>query len=116
VQFRAEARDVARVRIIDLAGSLQGEMSAELRRICDASPKPLRPNLADLVSVDALGLGTLLALEQRGAELANASPYVMLQLDAERARRVETCASGELARRPKSTGRISKDGDSHHRP
>lgn len=87
VQFKAEVDDQPSRRVIRLVGSLRGEMSAEVTRLFDESQVPVRLDLADLVWVDAVGLQTLVRLQDRGAELLGASPFVALQLDSARARR-----------------------------
>ena len=89
VQFKAEVHDRERFRVVRLAGRLQGEHATELTRLCDESPKPVRLDLADLISADAVGLETLVLLQSRGAELVGASPYVALQLDSEQAKHIQ---------------------------
>jgi ABC-type transporter Mla MlaB component len=88
VQFKAEVHDHERRRVVQLAGRLQRDQSAELVRLCDESPKPVRLDLAELVSVDAAGLETLVMLRSRGAELVGASPYLALQLKSAQAKRI----------------------------
>ena len=87
MQFKAEVSDSPHVRVVQLAGRVQGGISTELVRLYDESEKPVRLDLRDLVSLDAVGLSTLVTLERRGGELVNASPFVALQLDGERAKR-----------------------------
>jgi ABC-type transporter Mla MlaB component len=89
VQFKAEVQDCERRRVVRLAGRLQGEHAADLIRLCDESLKPVRLDLADLVSADTAGLEALVMLQSRGAELVGASPYVALQLDGEHARHIQ---------------------------
>jgi hypothetical protein len=81
VQFKAEIVDHAGFRIVRLAGRLQCEHTDELIRLCEASTPALRLDLTDLVSADPSGLETLLLIQQRGAQLKGASPYIVLQLD-----------------------------------
>ena len=59
MQFKAEVRDSPHVRVVRLTGRLQGEISTELVRLYDESEKPVRLDLKDLVSLDAIGLSTL---------------------------------------------------------
>jgi anti-anti-sigma regulatory factor len=87
VQFKAEVVDQPGRRVIRLVGSLRGDVSAEVTRLFDESRLPVQLDLADLVWVDAVGLRTLVTLQERGAELLGASPFVALQLDNARAKR-----------------------------
>lgn len=89
MQFRAEVHDHERRRIVRLEGRLRREQSPELTRLCDESPKPVRLDLTDLISADAVGLETLLMLRSRGAELVGASPYLAMQLESEQAKRIQ---------------------------
>ena len=87
MQFRAEVLDDGSRRIVLLAGRLELEQSPEIVRICSEAQTPVRLDLTDLVSVDAVGLETLLLLESRGAELVGVSPYLALRLEAGRSGR-----------------------------
>jgi anti-anti-sigma regulatory factor len=86
VQFRADIDDAGSRRIVRLSGSLEGEMSSELTRLCNESQKPVRLDLTDLLWMDAFGLRTLVTLQGRGAELVGASPFLALQLESALAR------------------------------
>ena len=80
VQFRAEVNDVGTTRTIRAAGRLGRSEAAELVRLCADRPKVLRLDLTDLVWADAAGFETLAALEEQGAALVGASPYITLRL------------------------------------
>jgi hypothetical protein len=84
VQFKAEIVDCAGSRIVRLAGRLQCEHTDELMRLCDECTPALRLDLTDLMSADPSGLETLLSMQQRGAQLKGASPYIALQLEGAR--------------------------------
>jgi len=84
VQFRAWVGQQDAVRTVHLAGRLGREHTAELLRICDEAPGPLRVDLANLVSADPTGLEALVGLEGRGAELTGISPYLALRLERAR--------------------------------
>jgi hypothetical protein len=105
MQFRAELQGREGRWTVRLAGRLEGEQSAELVRLCDEARTPERLDLTDLLSVDAVGLDTLRALQSRGAELVGASPYLALQLEAGQTRRAQeqkgsvVLAPGARARR-----------------
>jgi anti-anti-sigma regulatory factor len=86
VQFKAEVEDHGDHRVIRLSGALSGEMSSVLTKLVDECQPLAQLDLADLLSVDAVGLRTLASLETRGAELVGASPYVLLQLESARAK------------------------------
>ena len=81
VQFRADFVESHGRRTLRLSGRLESEPSAELMRVCTAEGTSLRLDLTDLISVDATGLGVLLALQSRGAALVGASPYLSLRLE-----------------------------------
>jgi anti-anti-sigma regulatory factor len=84
VQFKAEIDVYAGFRVVRLAGRLQREHADALMRLCEDAPPPLRLDLTDLVSADPAGLQTLLLIQERGARLESASPYVALQLEGAR--------------------------------
>jgi hypothetical protein len=87
VQFKAEVDDQPTRRVVRLVGSLRGDVSLEVTRLFDESHVPVQFDLTDLVWIDAVGLRTLVTLQERGAELVGASPFVALQLDSARAKR-----------------------------
>jgi hypothetical protein len=84
VQFRAEVNDVGTTRTIRAAGRLGRSEAAELTRLCVDPPEVLRLDLTDVVWADAEGLEALALLEEQGAELVGASPYVTLRLSRAR--------------------------------
>ena len=81
MQFKAEIDNHEGFRIVRLAGRLQCEHVDELMRMCEESTPALRLDLTDLVSVDPSGLETLSLIQQRGAQVEGASPYIALQLE-----------------------------------
>ena len=64
-----------------VAGRLVGEGVEELGRVCTASPRPLRIDLAGLLQADELGLSLLRSLRDSGAELSGVSPFIRFLLD-----------------------------------
>jgi hypothetical protein len=92
VLFKADVDNHEGFRIVRLAGRLQCEHVDELMRLCEESTPVLRLDLTDLVSVDPSGLETLSVMQQRGAQVEGASPYIALQL--ERVRPARDRASG----------------------
>jgi anti-anti-sigma regulatory factor len=87
VQFKAEISVHEHFRIVRLAGRLQAEHVADLMTECDGFRTRVRLDLADLVSMDPSGLDALLLMQERGAELEGASPYLVLQLERGRSGR-----------------------------
>ena len=84
VQFKAEVAVHVDFRIVRLVGRLQAEHVPDLMTACDEFRALVRLDLGDLVSTDPSGLEALLLMQQRGAELEGASPYVALQLEGAR--------------------------------
>ena len=72
--------------VVHVAGRLAGEGVEELARICTASLRPLRVDLAALLQADELGLSLLRSLRESGAEMADMSPFINLLLDDRRTR------------------------------
>ncbi|MBK9062899.1 MAG: hypothetical protein IPL89_06845 [Acidobacteria bacterium] len=70
--------------VVHVAGRLVGEGVEELGRVCAASLRPLRIDLAGLLQADELGLSLLRALRASGAELSDVSPFIGLLLDSRR--------------------------------
>ena len=81
MQFKAEVDNHTGYRTVRLAGRLQCEHAAELMRLCEESTPALRLDLTDLISADPSGLETLSLMQQRGAQVEGASPYIALQLE-----------------------------------
>jgi hypothetical protein len=86
VECRIEVVEGADHRLVRLAGRLAEGQVPELLRVCDAAAVPLRLHLGDLISLDAVGLETLLRLRQRGAVLMDVPTYIQLKLDLVSAR------------------------------
>lgn len=63
-----------------LHGWLTGPEVAEFERVVGAAALPLRIDLANLVGADASGILALNTQRDRGARLANASPYISILL------------------------------------
>ena len=97
MQFKADVDNHEGYRTVRLAGRLQCEHAAELMRLCEESTTALRLDLTDLISVDPSGVETLLLMQERGAQLEGASPYIALQL--ERVGPARDRASGASRRR-----------------
>jgi hypothetical protein len=87
VECRIEVVEGADHRLVRLAGRLAEVQVPELLRVCDAAAAvPLRLHLGDLISLDAVGLETLLRLRRRGAVLTDVPAYIQLKLDLVSAR------------------------------
>ena len=59
-----------------LAGHLAAAQVHELRSICAAVTGPIRIDLTDLVSMDAVGIDALSRLRRSGAELVGVAHYL----------------------------------------
>ena len=70
----------AGVRVIRLEGWLEGEAVAELERVVNGGSGPVRLELFELRSADAVGLAALRTLRAAGATLVGTSPYIRLLL------------------------------------
>lgn len=68
--------------VVRVAGRLAGPGVEELERVCAASKRPLRIDLAELLQADELGISLLRSLRESGAELTGASPFVGLLLES----------------------------------
>jgi hypothetical protein len=68
--------------VLALHGWLAGPEVAEFERVVGTAPLPLRIDLANLVGADSCGISALCAQRERGAHLANASPYIAILLDS----------------------------------
>jgi hypothetical protein len=71
------------IRVIRVAGWLEGEAVAEFDRVASGCSEPLRIELSELRSADPAGLTVLRALRARGSQLVGASPYIRLLLGTE---------------------------------
>lgn len=65
-----------------LAGRLGEAQACELRRVCVEAVGPLRLDLTDLLSLDAVGVDVLRRLRDEGAALDGATEYLKQKLDA----------------------------------
>jgi anti-anti-sigma regulatory factor len=66
--------------IVHLAGHLNAAQVPELRRVCDTAAGPVRIDLTDLLSADAVGLDALRRLRRAGAELVGIARYLRRSL------------------------------------
>lgn len=65
---------------VRLVGRLTREELPELERVVAFARRPLRIDVADLMSADTDGLAALKRLREAGAVLEGASPYLRLAL------------------------------------
>jgi hypothetical protein len=68
--------------VLGLHGWLAGPEVAEFERVVGAAPLPLRIDLANLAGADPSGITALHTQRDRGARLANASPYIGILLQS----------------------------------
>lgn len=69
-------------RLIRLVGRLTAAQVHELLEASRGGRRSVHLNLRDLISVDAVGLETLLDLRQDGARLLELPAYIRLKLDS----------------------------------
>ena len=69
--------------VLHVAGNLAADSVAELEKVCSSVAARIALDLSELRSADRLGLQTLLAIANRGAELRHGSTYLQLLLDRE---------------------------------
>ena len=67
--------------VIHIAGRLAGVAVAQLSEACDSIESSLVLDLTDLMSANTAGIDVIRTLEESGAELRGASPFVQLLLD-----------------------------------
>lgn len=67
--------------LLALHGWLTGPEVEEFVRVAALAPLPMRIDLANLVGADPSGIMALRAQSERGARLANASPYISILLE-----------------------------------
>ena len=63
-----------------LAGRLGETQACELRRVCAEGVGPLRLDLTDLLSLDAVGVDVLRRLRNQGASFVGAAEYLKQKL------------------------------------
>jgi len=71
----------AKTTTIRIEGWLGALETAELLGECRSADQPLRLNLKGLISMDDTGIRALRGLQEEGAELIGASPYVQQLLN-----------------------------------
>jgi len=84
--LRITEERLGKATVVHVAGRLVGVGVEELGRLCAASPRPLRIDLAGLLQADEMGLSLLRSLRESGAEMAGISPFIELLLDGWRTR------------------------------
>jgi hypothetical protein len=67
--------------VLALHGWLSGPEVAEFERVVGTAALPLRIDLTNLAGADRCGIDALRAQRDRGACLANASPYIGILLE-----------------------------------
>jgi hypothetical protein len=79
--LRIDRQVTAKENVIMLHGWLRSNVIAELEKAAALDALPLRIDLEHLVGADPDGLRALLKLEEQGARLTGASPYIELLLN-----------------------------------
>ncbi len=70
--------------VIHVAGALGASGAPLLRDLVESARTRVVIDLAELVSVDRVGMGELLHANECGVEIRNATPYVAMQFDEQR--------------------------------
>jgi hypothetical protein len=96
VQLRVTVTHEAPVTLIKVDGWLEGVGIAELARVLEASPKPVRLLLHDLRGADAQGMSFLRGLANLGTPLEGLSTYLKLVM------------AGGGARTPRPSGPVGR--------
>ena len=78
MQLRVTVTAVAQGTLVKVDGWLDGAGVAELARVLEAAPQPVRLLLHDLRGADALGLSLLRGLAELGTPLEGLSTYLTL--------------------------------------
>jgi len=76
VECRIQVVDGDAGRTVLLAGRLKAAQVHDLRGICGAAAGPIRIDLTDLISADAVGIDALRRLRHDGAELVGVAHYL----------------------------------------
>jgi len=76
VECRIQVEEQAEGCTIHLAGRLNAAQVHELRSACASAAGPVRIDLTDLLSADAVGLDALRRLRLSGAEIVGAAHYL----------------------------------------
>ena len=69
------------VTVVQIDGDLHEPGVSELEKVCGSIAGPFCLDLANLQSIDAGGVRTIHALEDRGAPVTGVSPYVRKLLE-----------------------------------
>jgi anti-anti-sigma regulatory factor len=78
VDVRIESRVEGGATVVTIGGRLVASTVRELLNLCESVEGVLVLDLSGLVFADARGLEALRELEERGAELRGASPFIRL--------------------------------------
>jgi hypothetical protein len=80
--FRLQVTHQRATSVMKVDGTLTEEGRTEFLRIVHECGNPLRLDLTDLRSADEDVLRVLRSLEEGGAEIVGASPYIAMRLEA----------------------------------
>ena len=74
------------VRVVRIAGSLSDAHVPDLLIACGQAPGPVRVDLTDVMTIDAIGVDALRRVRKAGAQLVGISKYLRLKLESRRSR------------------------------
>jgi len=83
MRFRIDTYHEEDRTTLKVSGTLRGPAVDELDRVCRQADGLLFVDLHEVMTVDAFGVMLLNSLQERGARLMGASPYVKLLLQTQ---------------------------------
>jgi hypothetical protein len=81
VQCRIQVVDENEARVVHVAGRLADAQVPDLLIACSEAPRPVRVDLSELSSADAIAIEALSRLRDGGAELLGVPRYIQITLD-----------------------------------
>jgi len=69
------------VTVVRVDGDLRGREATELKKICGSITAPLCLDLANLQSINAIGIETVHVLEEQGVAVVGVRPSIQRLLD-----------------------------------
>ena len=76
------------VRVVRIAGCLSDAHVPDLLIACGEAPGPVRVDLTDVMSIDAIGVDALRRVEKAGAQLVGVPRYLRLKLESRGSRQI----------------------------
>lgn len=86
VDCRIQVLQEGEVRVVRIAGSLSDAQVPDLLIACGQAAGPVRVDLTDVMTIDAIGVDALRRVRKAGAQLVGISKYLRLKLESRRSR------------------------------